>query len=86
MTVDFSLLISLTALIAVAALVHQVRGLAPRIAALRTALDSAPATRELRYSIREVIVLRQGNVVALPLRASRSAPRLAGAVTLDQAA
>lgn len=68
MTIEFSLLIALGAVAALAPVALQLRGFGDRVAALRHALETAPTTRELRYTIREVQVRREGNVVALPVR------------------
>ena len=74
MAVEFSMLMALAALAVLVPVVGQLRGLAPRVAALREELEAAPLTRELRYTIREVVVIRDDpKVVALPLRQSRLA-------------
>ena len=75
MTVEFSLLFVISALVVLAPVVMQLRGIGRRIAALRQELESAPITRELRYTVREVIVRREGNVVVLPVRQARSLPQ-----------
>lgn len=87
MAVEFSLLIALAALVALVLVVGQLRGLAPRIAALREELAGPPQVRELRYTITEVIVRRTGNVVALPVRQARALPQSPlRAIALNEAA
>ncbi len=76
MAVEFSVLIALVVLVVAAPVVMQLRGIAPRVAALRDALDAAPTTREVRYTIREVVVIRDPKVVALPVRQPRLTPSL----------
>ncbi|MEQ1497854.1 MAG: hypothetical protein ABL914_04270 [Novosphingobium sp.] len=70
-TVEFALLLAVSGLIAFGSLIGSVRAALPRVSAIRQALDSAPQTRELRYTIREVIVIRNSNVIALPIRPAR---------------
>lgn len=89
MTVEFSLLITIAALVALAPVALQLRGLADRIAALRNDMSDADYTRELRFTIREVVVVRDPKVVALPMRRPRlagSAPQRLRAIRLNEAA
>lgn len=86
MTVEISLLIALFAASALAPVVLQLRALGPRIAALREELETADYVREVRFTIREVVVLRNdGKVVPLPVRRARLAVPT-GPVLLNEAA
>lgn len=80
LTVEFAILLGCTGTIALASLATAAKNALPRIAAIRQALDAAPTVREVRFTIREVVVRREGNVVALPLRQPvRSLPPLRAA-------
>ena len=79
-TAEFSLLLGIVALIAGGSLVQQVRMLAPQMIELRRELAATPEQREMRYTLRDVIVsyddskivsFDDGKVVALPVRPVR---------------
>ena len=71
-TAEFSLLLGIVTLIAGGSLVQQVRALAPQMVELRAELAVSPELREMRYTLRDVIVsYDDGKVVALPLRPMR---------------
>ena len=54
---------------AIATLVRQIADAAPKIAGLHAALADCPQSRELRFTVREVLVSpRHGQVVAMPVR------------------
>ncbi len=68
---EFSLLLSCFALLALGSLVQTVRAALPQVAALRHALEQCPETREVRFTIRSVIVhYNDGKVVPLRPRAA----------------
>jgi hypothetical protein len=59
----------LAALIALSAIAVAIGHALPQVRALKTALTECPETRELRFTIRELVVTQaRGNVVALPVR------------------
>jgi hypothetical protein len=69
MTAEFSLLFVLAAILLTVPVIWQLRGLGARIEVLRHELDTAPLARELRYTIREVVVAtKSADVVAFPQR------------------
>ncbi len=77
LTVEFSVLFALVALIGGGSLIHSLRTAMPQIAAIRQALAECPDQREVRFTIREVVVryddgkvvpLRQRQPVRLTLR------------------
>lgn len=69
MIAELTLLLAIAALIAAAPVVGQLRALAPQIVKVQADLAAAPQARELRYTIREVIVARDtAAVVAFPQR------------------
>lgn len=77
LTVEFSVLFALLALVGGASLVQSLRTALPQIEAIRQQLAECPDQREVRFSIREVVVhyddgkvvpLRQRKPVKLTLR------------------
>ncbi len=77
LTVEFSVLFALVTLIGGGSLIHSLRTALPQIAAIRQALAECPDQREVRFTIREVVVryddgkvvpLRQRQPVRLTLR------------------
>ena len=71
-TAEFSLLLGIVALALGGSLVQQVRALVPQMVELRRELVATPELREMRYTLRDVIVsFDDGKVVALPLRPVR---------------
>ena len=71
MSAEFSLLLVMTAMVLALPVIGQVRGLAPQIEKLRQDLAAAPLVREVRYTIREVIVVpKTAEVVAFAPRPS----------------
>ncbi|MFN3517656.1 MAG: hypothetical protein ACK4YM_10950 [Novosphingobium sp.] len=62
------------AVVGTAVIVQALRTALPQAAAIRKALKDCPESREVRFSVREVIVgYNDGKVV--PLRARRAVPR-----------
>ena len=79
LTVEFSVLFALLALVGAGSLVHSLRTALPQVAAIRQALAECPEQREVRFTIREVVVryddgkvvpLRQRKPIRLTLRPS----------------
>ena len=71
-TAEFSLLLGIVALALGGSLVHQVRALVPQMIELRRELAATPELREMRYTLRDVLVsFDDSKVVALPLRQVR---------------
>ena len=77
LTVEFSVLFALLALVGGSSLVHSLRTALPQVQAIRQALAECPDQREVRFTIREVVVryddgkvvpLRQRKPVKLTLR------------------
>ena len=59
----------LAAFIALSVIAVTVRDALPQVRALKAALANCPETRELRFTVRELVVTPAGgNVVALPVR------------------
>ena len=86
LTVEFSVLFALFALAGGATLVQSLRTALPQVEAIRQALAECPEQREVRFTIREVVVryndgkvvpLRQRLPVRLTLRPERSGARAA---------
>lgn len=74
MIAEFALFFVLLAVVVAAPVVAQVRCLSPQIAKLRAELSAPPQTRELRYTIREVIAVPvPAQVVAFPARVAPEA-------------
>lgn len=72
LTFEFSVLMALSAVFAGASLVSSLRSALPRIAAIRDAAIECPEMREMRFTIRTVVVrIDDGKVV--PLRQRRPA-------------
>ena len=72
LTAEFSLLLGIVALALGGSLVQQVRALVPQMIELRRDLAATPDLREMRYTLRDLIVsFDDGKVVALPLRPVR---------------
>lgn len=70
MMIEISLLIALVSLIAVVPVALQVRRALPQVQMLRDAMETGPVLREVRYTLREVIVVPAApTVVAFPARA-----------------
>ncbi len=67
LTVEFSVLFAALALVGGASLVQSLRTALPQIAAIRQALAECPEQRELRFTIREVVV-RYDDGKVVPLR------------------
>ena len=71
-TAEFSLLLGIVALALGGSLVQQVRALVPQMIELRRELAATPELREMRYTLRDVLVsFDDGKVVSLPLRPVR---------------
>lgn len=69
MMVEISLLIVLVSLIAVVPVALQVRRALPQVRLLRNAVAAGPVMREVRYTLREVIVVPASTgVVPFPAR------------------
>ncbi len=79
-TVELTLLMACSALLALGSLVHSVRSALPQVAALRQALRDCPETLEMRFTTRELVVqYNDGKVVPLRPRAAINRPvRLTG--------
>lgn len=75
--IAFVLLFALAALVAVGTVAHGLNGLGSKARAAHTALANCPASRELRFQVSEVKVLRgSAQVYALPVRqAGRLVPQ-----------
>ena len=59
----------LAALVAFAVITASVARALPQVRAVKAALANCPETRELRFTVRELVVTpARGNVVALPVR------------------
>ena len=67
LTVEFSVLFALVALIGGATLVQSLRTALPQVSAIRQALAECPDQREVRFTIREVVV-RYDDGKVVPLR------------------
>ena len=67
LTVEFSVLFALLALVGAGSLVHCLRAALPQVAAIRQALAECPEQREVRFTIREVVV-RYDDGKVVPLR------------------
>lgn len=85
-TLEFSVLLGLSALLGGVSLVQSVRAALPQVAAIRQALAECPEQREVRFTIREVVVryndgkvvpLRQRQPIKLTLRPGRPGARAA---------
>jgi hypothetical protein len=75
-TVEFSVLLILSALTGALSLAHSLRTALPQVAGLRQALRDCPETLEMRFSIREVVVhYNDGKVVPLRPRRAISLPQ-----------
>ena len=71
MSAEFSLLFVMVAMVLALPVIGQLRGLAPQLEKLRQDLSNAPLVREVRYTIREVIVVHKtAEVVAFVPRPS----------------
>ena len=66
-------LFSFAAVVAVGSLTLQVLATLPKLSELRRADREAPVTRQVRFSISEVVVSTDGKVVALPVKQARPA-------------
>lgn len=74
MAADFSLLLGVLLVVSLGLLAQMVRVALPRFAALKRELAECPATRELRFTVRETVVSwNDGTVIALPVRPARLA-------------
>lgn len=74
-TLEFSVLLACSALLAFGSLVQTVRAALPQVAALRRALRECPETLEMRFTTREVVVqYKDGKVVPMRPRAVISLP------------
>jgi len=72
LAVEFTALFTLSALVALGSIAGSILAALPRIAQLRQELAAMPETRELRFTITEVVVTHHdGKVVPLPLRKKR---------------
>lgn len=59
----------LAALVACGVIATSITGALPQLRGLKAALAECPETRELRFTVREVVVSpARGNVIALPVR------------------
>ena len=59
----------MAAFVALAVIAVSMARAVPQVRALKAALASCPETRELRFTIRELVVTpARGNVIALPVR------------------
>ena len=67
LTVEFSVLFALFALVGGATLVQSLRTALPQVEAIRQALAECPDQREVRFTIREVVV-RYDDGKVVPLR------------------
>lgn len=67
LTVEFSVLFALLALVGAGSLIHSLRTALPQVAAIRQALAECPEQREVRFTIREVVV-RYDDGKVVPLR------------------
>ena len=71
MSAEFSLLLEMTAMVLALPVIGQLRRLAPQIEKLSQDLAAAPLVREVRYTVREVIVVpKTAEVVAFVSRSS----------------
>lgn len=70
MSIEISLLITLVSLIAITPVALQVHRALPQVQMLRDAVEAGPVLREVRYTLREMIVVPASpKVVAFPARA-----------------
>lgn len=67
LTVEFSVLFALFALVGGATLVQSLRTALPQVEAIRQALVDCPDQREVRFTVREVVV-RYDDGKVVPLR------------------
>lgn len=67
LTVEFSVLFALLALVGGLSLAHSLRAALSQVTALRQALAECPEQREVRFTIREVVV-RYDDCKVVPLR------------------
>lgn len=75
-TVEISVLLMLSLVLAGATVIRSVRTALPQIAALRQALEQCPETFEVRFTVRETVVrFNDGKVVPLRPRRPVSLPR-----------
>ena len=64
----------LAALVAFAVITASFARALPQVRAVKAALANCPETRELRFTVRELVVIpARGNVVALPVRLKTAA-------------
>lgn len=76
LTVEFSVLFAIFALVGGATLVLSLRTALPQVEAIRQALAECPDQREVRFTIREVVVhYDDGKVVPLRQRKTIKAPQ-----------
>lgn len=69
MSIEISLLITLVSLIAITPVALQVRRALLQVQMLRDAVEAGPVLREVRYTLREMIVVPASpKVVAFPVR------------------
>ena len=75
-TLELSVLLALSALLAIGTLVNAARVALPQVKALRQALDDCDDRHELRFTITEIVVSHNdGKVVPLRSRRAVSLPR-----------
>lgn len=74
--IELSVLLALGGIFAVASLVRSLRTALPQIAGLRGALRDCPETRQVRFTVREIVVsYNDGKVIPLRPRRAVSLPR-----------
>jgi hypothetical protein len=74
LTVEFSVLLICFSLLGIGSLAHSLRIALPQVAALRQALRDCPETREVRFTVREIVVSHHDGKV-VPLRPRRAFSR-----------
>ena len=67
LTVELSVLFAFLALVGAGLLIHSLRTALPKVSAIRQALAECPEQREVRFTIREVVV-RYNDGKVVPLR------------------
>jgi hypothetical protein len=74
--IEISVLLALGGIFAVASLVRSFRTALPQIAGLRQALKDCPETRQVRFTVREIVVsYNDGKVIPLRPRGAVNLPR-----------
>lgn len=73
LTFEFAALFTLAAVLSGVSLISSLRGVLPRVEALHQALAECPEQREMRFTLREIVV-RYDDGKVVPLRQRHQAP------------